>query len=120
MHIQPTYLKNRTIPQTTDNDKNTERVYLEETFPEGGVLVGEEALGYIRVGHLQKVEVGLQLQADALLRQQRPTQRSNSTSCISTMFLICHRFPPIKTAAQQGSSQQGSSIGQVLFFRMQF
>ena len=48
------------------------RAHLEEAFAEGRVLVGEQALGDVRVGHLQEVEVGLQLQADALLRQQRP------------------------------------------------
>lgn len=46
--------------------------HLEKALAEGGVLVGEQALGDIGVGHLQEVEVGLQLQADALLRQQRP------------------------------------------------
>lgn len=52
------------------NGAENERRYLEEAFPEGGVLIGEQASGDVGVGHLQEVEVGAQLQADALLRQQ--------------------------------------------------
>ncbi len=50
------------------------RRHLEEAFPEGRVLIGEQASGDVGVGHLQKVEVRAQLQADPLLRQQRPAR----------------------------------------------
>ena len=59
----------------TPNACSAELTHLEEPRAKGRVLVGQQAAGDVRVGHLQKVEPGGQGQADALLSQQRPAEK---------------------------------------------
>ena len=47
---------------------------LEQARAQSRVLVGQQAARDVGVCHLQEVEVRLQPQADALLRQQRPAR----------------------------------------------
>ena len=104
----------RSVERAASNIEERRAADLEEALAQGRILVSEQAARHVGIRHFQEMEVWLQPQANALLRQQRPAH----TETLRYDCRLCNNIQETLSSSTQSRSNGPRRMHTTDFHRM--